>query len=125
MQKWHLKSLVADGSVRLDTIEATSREEAIALAAARDLIPFEASPKKVSARGKKVIRPSDRTALIRDMAAMVAASVPLQETLETIAKSGTKPSIRKAANLLDQALRNGTSLSEASFEMPLADSPAT
>jgi len=127
MQQWHLKSLVADGSVRLDTIEATSRDEAIALAAARDLIPFEASPKKVSTRGKKVIRPSDRTALIRDMAAMVAASVPLQETLETIAKSGTKPSIRNAARLLDQALRNGASLSEAmrqQLDVPIETSVA-
>lgn len=113
MQRWHLKSLVADGTIRQDTIEATSREEAIALAAARDLIPFDAVPTKSSGREKKVIRPSDRTALIRDMAAMVAANVPLPETLATIAKSGTKPSIRNAANLLGQALRTGASLSEA------------
>ncbi len=130
MQIWKYVALGPGGRRVTGEITAQSMEEAENLLSARSLFPTKIAPSKQvdetiskpssSLFAKRVKKPKvdDVCEMLRAMAVMVGAGVPLVESLTALAENAAHPGIQEVARIMKVDMMAGKSISQALFVHP-------
>jgi general secretion pathway protein F len=123
--RFRYEAIKRDGATLKGEIEAAGEPDAYRLLQSQDLTPVSLTA--LSAAGAKldrVIVPSrvstrDKAVIIRELATLLAAGVPLAEAVSSIAEAHAADALGKAFSAIHHQLRGGAALSVAMREAKL------
>ncbi|RMF66800.1 MAG: type II secretion system F family protein [Alphaproteobacteria bacterium] len=130
MPQFRYRAVSPRGRVREGVEEAPTRERALQALRARGLVPLKLEPARdaggvraaglhtaVRRGGRRRFDATARALLIRELAALVAAGMPLADALAALERSGGgAPAVAMMAGRLLKAVREGRALSQAMAE---------
>ena len=120
-KSWHYTAQASDGSRRAGELRAPDEPSAIADLRAEGLRPVElqlASDRSVLAGSKGRLTSSDHARLMRSLADLVIAAIPVRDALAALARRETKAPARAYLERLTSAIDSGESLSRAMVDDP-------
>lgn len=135
MPEYHYEAVDQDGARRKGVIAADSegdarrkvRETAGYVVALRQIAPDGTGPapggtrawrQKLAAMFRERVRQDDLVALIRQLAVLLQAGIPLDEALYGMERGNTPAALRSVVNRLREHLREGSSLAAGLKEFP-------
>lgn len=123
MTKWKFVALDGAGKRQTGVVPAANQGAVEAFLAEKRWIPVQLDELQttefalVKEGGRRWFRPgpkaADATALLRSIAVMTAAGIPLAETLEGIAENPSSDAVRMIAQQMNSEIMQGRSLSQA------------
>lgn len=120
-QSWRYTAQASDGSRRTGELRATDEAAAIAHLRAEGLRPVELSPasnRSALAGSKGHLSSSEHARLMRSLADLVTAAIPVRDALAALARRETKTPSRMYLERLTNAIDSGESLSRAMVDDP-------
>ena len=115
--EFHYEALNAQGNSISGQINATSEREATRLLRQQELIPLSIAPAQGRATAtavySKSAKPQDKVLLIRELATLLKAHVPLAEAVAAIGEGHAGTFVGKAFSETLKALQTGSRLSQA------------
>ena len=122
MSGYQYHALKTSGSPCKGVIEADSERHARQLIREQGLIPTQVSAFKKSTRKKqkRSFSAQDLSLLTRQLATLLAAGIPLEESLRGVSEQSTKPSVRQLLFGVRAKVLEGYGLAQAMGEEPQA-----
>lgn len=107
----------ADGRLVKGQIEAANETDAIRLLKQQGLTPIELHGIELQAakqaRGRRTVSAQDKMLMVRELATLLAAGVPLVEAIQSMSEAAGASPIGQASTQIYQVLRGGGKLSHA------------
>jgi type II secretory pathway component PulF len=115
---FRFRGVAANGELVSDVVNATDIREATRLIAAKGVTPVECRevPTAASVQRNRPLNFSERVAVMRQLALMVDAGVPLLESVDTVASGLESTIARREFEIIGASLRGGETLSKAFAE---------
>lgn len=124
MPLFDFQAMTAQGKTRKGTLDADSARAARQQLREQGLTILAVTPATASGRGGRHkgqrLTTSDLALMTRQLATLVAASLPLEESLRAVAQQSEKKSVTLLLNQVRDKVREGHSLAEALGEFPRA-----
>src|SRR4051812_12696844 len=97
MSAYHYKALNKTGNSNKGIIEADSERQARQLLRERDLIPIQIRPltKQKLLQGKEKLSAQDLALFTRQLATLIAAGIPVEESLRGVSEQTQKEKVRE------------------------------
>src|SRR5688572_12275028 len=115
------RARTAAGRAEHGLVDADSVRSAWQQLRARGVFPTALDPS--AAAGDERVPAAERAAATRELAALVAASVPIADALEGVAADATDPALRRALTRVRARLREGATLADGLGTCPRAFPP--
>ncbi len=124
MARFDYLAVDIDGREKHGGVDAASEQAARALLAGRKLVPVQIRPAGAQAStrrsnaaspalAKGTLKHKDRMLITRQLAALVGASVPVDETLGIVAQQQDNPAVKKIVIDLRNSIQEGMRLADA------------
>lgn len=121
MTAYNYQALTKTGSTTKGVIEADSERQARQLLRERSLIPIQVSTMaKQQNRNKHKISTQDLSLLTRQLATLLAAGIPVEESLKGVSEQTEKDKVREVIIGVRAKVLEGYSLNQAMGEFPSA-----
>lgn len=113
-----------NGQLLKGEVEAENRDEAAKVLMARDLFPIEIGQKQERAFGfLNKVSLKDKVILMRQLATMINAGLPISQSLKTLEAQTKKKNIKKIIEQVSSDVEGGSQLSVAFSRFPETFSP--
>ncbi|WP_025917392.1 type II secretion system F family protein [Herminiimonas sp. CN] len=122
--EFRYQAINRDGQILKGEIQAGSQTDAVRILKGQDLTPVEvievtARPAKVAWRTSKSASAEEKAIVIRELATLLAAGVPLAEAVDSTARARADSALGSAFGIVYAQLRGGAPLSKALQESGL------